>query len=623
MNCSRRGFLAAAGVFAAGSLISTFAPAPIKAFAAPGSDVIPQPAIELRCNADGCFKIISFADLHGDADHLAPQVVQRIERLLDREQPDLVVLDGDNTWLMDNEDDLRGCVADIAAPMEDRGIPWAHVYGNHDAEGSAPDKASQHAIYTIHPHCVSQQGPGDIYGMENYVLPILAHDSDEIVFNIWCIDSGEYISGKLRNQLYPDQSMFRGLRNSHYAHVSPSVVNWYYQQSKAIEDELGRKVPGIMFAHIPVQECYALWLNRNSLEPTGSKHDSVCSGELNSGLFADALERGDVKAMVFGHDHYNDYAADYCGIRLCYSSTVSELGRYTPDVEPVSDWENTLAGARVLRLYQDGSFDTYISYLKNADWTIIGLDVPESIPLGSELTYRAVIGGRGEGLKYNYVWRFGEDWQYWSSTVKETGEMTSEDSFTFTPDRIGVYSLWVDVQDAAGHRATSHTASLQVLRPDAFAWSLQGVSAPESIELGHTLTFSAIVEGTPKDASFNYAWSWEGNWGDDWDSTVKSTGEMTQDTSFTFTPRKLGTYYLWVDVKDAFGESATSEQLAVQVLAKQCPWKRTGVQVSTSGFVGNPVSFSAILEGETDGLRFNYAWSEGRGWSNWGSTKKD
>lgn len=39
----------------------------------------------------------------------------------------------------------------------------------------------------------------------------------------------------------------------------------------------------------------------------GSKFERVCCPEVNTGLFAAMLERGDVMGTFAGHDHINDY----------------------------------------------------------------------------------------------------------------------------------------------------------------------------------------------------------------------------------------------------------------------------------------------------------------------------
>ena len=48
----------------------------------------------------------------------------------------------------------------------------------------------------------------------------------------------------------------------------------------------------------------------------------VFKNSLNSGVFAAALQCGDVRAMVCGHMHANTFAAEYCGVKLCFDGSI-------------------------------------------------------------------------------------------------------------------------------------------------------------------------------------------------------------------------------------------------------------------------------------------------------------
>ena len=42
----------------------------------------------------------------------------------------------------------------------------------------------------------------------------------------------------------------------------------------------------------------------------GHCHDTVCCSAINPGLYSELLQRGDVRGIFSGHDHYNDYFGD-------------------------------------------------------------------------------------------------------------------------------------------------------------------------------------------------------------------------------------------------------------------------------------------------------------------------
>ena len=72
-------------------------------------------------------------------------------------------------------------------------------------------------------------------------------------------------------------------------------------------------------------------------------------------MFETTLERGDVKAVVTGHDHINDYMFNYYGIKLCSSPNISDLIYYDARVQ----------GARSFDLNLDtiDNIPTHVTYI--------------------------------------------------------------------------------------------------------------------------------------------------------------------------------------------------------------------------------------------------------------------
>lgn len=105
----------------------------------------------LRVSTDGKFKILLISDTHMhtgvglckdaiDADgkdlpdcEADPLTVGFIEKILDIEKPDLVVLAGDQV----HHDiyDTQSAIFKVVSPIIKRSIPWVGVFGNHDSEG--------------------------------------------------------------------------------------------------------------------------------------------------------------------------------------------------------------------------------------------------------------------------------------------------------------------------------------------------------------------------------------------------------------------------------------------------------------------------------------------------------
>ena len=105
----------------------------------------------LRVRKDGKFKIVQISDTHmvtgvgickdaidaygnslpeSEADLLT---AKSIEKVLDVEKPDLVVLTGDQ--LYHDIPDSQSALFKVVAPIIERSILFAAVFGNHDCEG--------------------------------------------------------------------------------------------------------------------------------------------------------------------------------------------------------------------------------------------------------------------------------------------------------------------------------------------------------------------------------------------------------------------------------------------------------------------------------------------------------
>ena len=117
--------------------------------------------------------------------------------------------------------------------------------------------------------------------------------------------------------------------------VRPEQLAWYVETSRALERACGGPVPSLLFLHVPLHEHRAMWENDAARRAaraagedgpapqhgvTGERNEEECAGAFNSGLLAAALSRGDVLGIFCGHDHVNDYAGDYFGVRLGYAA---------------------------------------------------------------------------------------------------------------------------------------------------------------------------------------------------------------------------------------------------------------------------------------------------------------
>ncbi|MBB6672443.1 metallophosphoesterase family protein [Cohnella nanjingensis] len=291
---------------------------------------------DLKFREDGSFTIVQFTDMHfGDdkEEDLAKdgQTAALAARILADVKPDLVVLTGDMIWshgVPDPQASFRRAIAPISAAQ----VPWAAVFGNHDAEAGVT-REELLAIQREDRNCLSAAGPAEINGVGNYVLTVKAADADGAdAAALYFFDSGinapEPIGG--------------------YAWIHPDQIHWYTQQSRRLAEEAGGPLPALAFYHIPVPEYDEVW--NDGTDVVGTKEENVECPKVNTGLFGAMVQSGGVMGTFVGHDHDNDYCGTLHGIRLCY-------GRVTG----YNCYGKLQRGARVIRMQEGGkTFETWI-----------------------------------------------------------------------------------------------------------------------------------------------------------------------------------------------------------------------------------------------------------------------
>ena len=290
------------------------------------SEAVPNRA-KLRFRG-GKFRVLTFSDLHGVVD-FDRRLTRDIGAILDEAKPDLVLLLGDIVWrdAAESPATLRAFLSEVAGEMEKRGILWAHVFGNHDAERGYP-VAEQQKVYEEFPLCLTKRGPETVQGTGNYLLPVYGEKDERIKFAIWNMDShrgvGEYLAecglpadvrlAQLPDPLYVSQT---------YDAVRFEQIAWYWNLSEELEEAEGGKVPGLLTMHMPCPEYVLPYKNVAETRYKGLRREHIGSGPVNSGLYSALVQRGDVKTIVVGHDHINDYEGDYLGIKMTYDAGIN------------------------------------------------------------------------------------------------------------------------------------------------------------------------------------------------------------------------------------------------------------------------------------------------------------
>lgn len=229
-----------------------------------------------------------------------------MDELVERTDPDLIVLPGDN---------VSGISTDIltlqlVSKMESYGVPWAPVFGNHDAEGNATLEW-QGDRFEEAEHCLFDRGPTDLYGVGNYFVNIFEDGTP--IYSLCFMDNGRYID-------YGDRTA--------ETYVDYAQIAWYKWNIEGLNAEFGTSVPSMSFSHFAFPEM------REAVEKYGILSDDgryvipedmgqgSCAylpgaAPVNSGFFETAKASGLTHAF-FGHDHENDARITVDGVTLSY-----------------------------------------------------------------------------------------------------------------------------------------------------------------------------------------------------------------------------------------------------------------------------------------------------------------
>lgn len=315
----------------------------------------------LRFDENGEFTILHLADCQ-DGYPADTRMLAYIDAVLKMYEPDIVILGGDNT--VGEGETKREAIEEIVSIFVENETYFTLVFGNHDyQQGVTDDEALVMYQEAGGEYCLAYDDVPELSGTATHNLPVYGSDSNEIKFNLWMFDSGDYepMLDENGNIVYDENG---NMRDIGYQCVQEDQIDWYIEKSNELKAETGDLVPSLAFQHIVVGDVYdALFaesaVDLGVLTPkyngkiysflpktdnfTGFLLEFPCPGVYNHGQFDAMVEQGDVAGIFSGHDHVNSYETELDGIRIIN----------TPGATYNSYAKDYLRGSRLITVKED------------------------------------------------------------------------------------------------------------------------------------------------------------------------------------------------------------------------------------------------------------------------------
>ena len=153
-----------------------------------------------------------------------------------------------------------------------------------------------------------------------------------------------------------------------------------------------------------------------------------------------------------------------------WGSTVQQTGTATTD----TSWTFTPSEPGNYTLFVDVIGTDGVAQTRSCEVAVWRLQGVKAHANGRSWTTSADLGisnASDFGFTYNYVYNQAGAWTNWSSTVRQTGSMTSATSAAYTFDEGGPYELYVDVRSPEGETATAGTSVVTYTGSELDMWS--------------------------------------------------------------------------------------------------------------------------------------------------------
>lgn len=302
---------------------------------------------------DNDFRVMQLSDVHIGNGWMSTSkdtmALNAVATMITAEKPDLVIITGDLVYPVPFQagtfDNMKSAVL-VATLMENLGVYWLPVFGNHDTESYS--KYTREDISKLYAdekwsYCLFENNSyDDVDGFCNQVVNV-KNSKGLITQSFYTFDTHSYVDNDYLGLFWK------------YDNIHENQVNWYKQNVEKYnkhnvdlinandwedkEDLLNTYsvVKSLAFWHVPNTEYLDAWNEyvdagykdtenvKYHYGVVGESGKMVYSGVYEDGIFETMQTLGSTKGIFCGHDHLNNFSIEYKGIRLTYGFSIDYL----------------------------------------------------------------------------------------------------------------------------------------------------------------------------------------------------------------------------------------------------------------------------------------------------------
>lgn len=284
---------------------------------------------------------------------------QYVYELVERTKPDLIVLCGDNIY---GEFDDKGEMLKLMIErMEELGVPWAPLFGNHDAESRMGITRQMERLGNA-PTCLFTEG--NCTGHSNYAIRICCPDGTDIT-TLYLLDTNGCVT--VGNPHAPEEGITADNidydKIEHCMGIYPDQIAWYRKTAEHLAQVNGRKVPSLAFFHIPIH-MYDVAFEKEYGYVFGQDFHADHSGDQgvlcehnkahvdpDDSFYRMARSVG-TNGFFTGHEHKNDAVIHHDGAVFAYGVKTGIATYYRDDA----------IGGTLISVSMDGTFKIQQEY---------------------------------------------------------------------------------------------------------------------------------------------------------------------------------------------------------------------------------------------------------------------